>query len=279
MIPDFVVVGNVARDVVPGGWRAGGTAVYAAEVARGLGRRVGVVTAATADVADALPADVEVVRHPAVESTSFENVYTTAGRAQYLRAPGEAIPASLVPEAWTEARIALLGPVYHEVDSAVAARFRGTVGVCGQGHLRRADRDGRVRPLPPDAWDAAPLLRHARALFLSEEDIALDGADAPAAWAKLVPILAITDGSRGARVHADGAWRHISACPANELDPTGAGDAFAAGFLVALDEGADPWTAARFGAATASFVVEAVGPAVPSRPAVEERMNSNQLVS
>ena len=44
LVPDFVVCGNVVRDIVPGGWAPGGTAVYAAVVARGLGRRVGVVT-------------------------------------------------------------------------------------------------------------------------------------------------------------------------------------------------------------------------------------------
>lgn len=274
MVPDFVIVGNVARDVVAGGWRPGGTAVYAAEVARGLGRRVGLVTAATADVAAALPADIEVVRHPATTSTSFENIYTDAGRTQYLRAAGEPVPAAAVPAAWAGARIALLGPVYHEVDGAVAARFNGLVGVCAQGYLRRADPDGRVRPLPPSAWDAAPLLRRARALFLSEEDIALDGGDAPAAWGEVVPILAVTDGRRGARVHACGEWRHVPAFPAHEVDPTGAGDAFAASFLVALDEGADPWTAARFGAATASFVVEAAGPGAPTRAAVEARISS-----
>jgi sugar/nucleoside kinase (ribokinase family) len=272
-LPDFVIVGNVARDVVPGGWRPGGTAVYAAGVARGLGRRVGLVTAATEDVVRAgLPDDVQVMRHPAGTSTSYENVYTPEGRIQYLRAAGEPLPPGAVPAAWVEARVALIGPVYHEVDASVAERFLGLVGICAQGYLRRADADGRVRPLPPDAWDVAPLLRRARALFLSEEDIALDAGDAPSAWAEMVPILVVTDGRHGARIHADGGWRHVPAFAACEVDPTGAGDAFAAGYLVALDEGADPWTAARFGAAAASFVVEAVGPVTPDRAAVERRI-------
>jgi sugar/nucleoside kinase (ribokinase family) len=56
------------------------------------------------------------------------------------------------------------------------------------------------------------------------------------------------------------------------VDPTGAGDAFAAAYLIALDEGADPWQAARFAAAAASFVVEAVGSVTPERAAVERRL-------
>jgi len=68
-VPDFVIAGNVVRDIVPGGWEPGGTAVYAAAVAYGLGRRVGVVTAAPADVVAAgLPADVAVARANAAEA-------------------------------------------------------------------------------------------------------------------------------------------------------------------------------------------------------------------
>jgi hypothetical protein len=273
-LPDFVIVGNVARDVVPGGWRPGGTAVYAAHVARGLGRRVGLVTAATEDVVRAgLPDDVPVVRHPAAVSTSFENVYTAAGRVQYLRAAGEPVPAGAVPETWAPARVVLLGPVFHEVDGSVAERFHGVIGVCVQGYLRGVGADGRVEPQPPDTWDAAPLLRRARVLFLSEEDIALDAAgDILATWARAVPILVVTDGRHGARIHAEGIWRHVPAFTVRDVDPTGAGDAFAAGYLVALDEGADPWAAARFAAAAASFVVEAVGPVTPARAAVERRV-------
>src|SRR5215218_9778093 len=107
-VPDFVIAGNVVRDIVPGGWEPGGTAVYAAAVAYGLGRRVGVVTAAPADVVAAgLPADVAVARADAAEATSYENVYTAAGRVQYLRAPGAAIPPETLPAGWADAPAAL----------------------------------------------------------------------------------------------------------------------------------------------------------------------------
>ncbi len=271
---DFVVVGNVARDLVPGGWRAGGTAVYAAVTARGLGRRVGVVTAAPAEVLAAAPlTGVTVVRVPATESPTFENVYTPAGRVQYLRAAGEPVPEAAVPEAWRAARVALLGPVYHEVDVATAARFTGLRGLCAQGYLRRADADGRIRPLPPDAWPTADI-RGIDVLVVSEEDLGGRANGVLAAWAAQVPVLAVTLGRRGARVRAQGVWQHIPACPAREVDPTGAGDAFAAALLIALDEGAEPWQAARFAAAAASLVVEAEGPVAPEREAVQARMRA-----
>jgi sugar/nucleoside kinase (ribokinase family) len=43
------------------------------------------------------------------------------------------------------------------------------------------------------------------------------------------------------------------------LDPTGAGDVFAAAMLLALAAGQAPADAARLGAAAASIVVEGVG--------------------
>lgn len=263
----------MVRDLVADGWVPGGTAVYAAVVARGLGRRVGVVTAAPADVVAAgLPADVAVARADVREATAYENVYTTMGRVQYLRAAGSPIPPETLPPAWAEAPVALIGPVYHEVPTALVARFRGSVGVCAQGFLRRAGPDARVTVMPPEEWDALPVLRHAQALFLSAEDLAGGPSpDVPRAWLETVPITVVTAGERGARVHADGRWWSVPAYPATPVDPTGAGDSFAAAFMVARDEGADPLAAARFAAAVAAITVEGRGPQAPSRAAVAAR--------
>jgi sugar/nucleoside kinase (ribokinase family) len=64
------------------------------------------------------------------------------------------------------------------------------------------------------------------------------------------------------------------------VDLTGAGDVFASAFLVRLDETAqssgveDPWEAARFANAVASFSVEGQGiSAIPSREQVDEYLD------
>lgn len=245
--------------------------MYAAAVARGLGRRVGVVTAATDDVVRAgLPPPVQIARHPAVESVSFANRYTDGHRSQRLGAAGEPIPPETVPDAWCDAPLVLLGAVYHEVTPALAARFTGRVGLCAQGFLRRADAAGNVRPLPPEQWDAAALLERTGALFCSEED--LGGAAPPGWWAARVPVLAVTRGRAGAWLYVHGERRQIPACPAREVDPTGAGDAFAAAFLIAVDEGAGPWQAAHFAAAAAALTVEHPGPYAPTRAEIAARL-------
>jgi sugar/nucleoside kinase (ribokinase family) len=60
------------------------------------------------------------------------------------------------------------------------------------------------------------------------------------------PLLVVTDGAHGARVYTDGRMRLIPAPAVVEVDPTGAGDVFAAAFFAALDRGAETMHAARF---------------------------------
>ena len=56
-VPDFVAVGNAAKDVVADGWRLGGTVTFAAVQAERLGLSVGVVGRTPADLGleEALP--------------------------------------------------------------------------------------------------------------------------------------------------------------------------------------------------------------------------------
>lgn len=72
--------------------------------------------------------------------------------------------------------------------------------------------------------------------------------------------MVITRGVDGAEVVASYGTHRVPAVPVEAvIDPTGAGDAFAAGLLAGLLKGASPLASARLGAVVASFVVEAVG--------------------
>lgn len=66
-------------------------------------------------------------------------------------------------------------------------------------------------------------------------------------------------GGDGTLVHTPEGRLAAPALPVRALDPTGAGDAHRAGFLFALERGADLGIAARFANVLGSFVVEQVG--------------------
>jgi sugar/nucleoside kinase (ribokinase family) len=73
------------------------------------------------------------------------------------------------------------------------------------------------------------------------------------------PIVAITMDREGVLVNGT----PVAAAPATIVDPTGAGDAFTAGFLAALLEGADPVAAAGRGTRLAADAVAQMGARPP----------------
>jgi 1D-myo-inositol 3-kinase len=272
---DFLVIGHVVRDVVPDGYTVGGTTTYSSITARNLGRRPGIVTRLAPDfvVPDVLH-NIAVARVPSNHTTTFHNIYHDGHRQQFLLSVAEALQPDDIPAEWRAAPIVHLGPLAREIDSRFAKLFPGAlVGVTPQGWLRQWDETKRVRMRP---WEEAPeILPHVDVLVLSEEDLAPRGNALFDEYARLTRIAVMTQGARGCVVFTQGQQRQIPGFPAREIDPTGAGDVFAAAFLIRLQETGDPFESARFANATASFCVEAPGvTGIPTRKQVEERLAS-----
>lgn len=270
-VPDFLVIGHLVKDLGPDGWRPGGTVTFASLLAQRMGLSVGVVTRAGPDVdCRALLPQAEVICSPSDATICFDNRYVDGRRRQWVSAGAATITPAHVPLAWRTARIVLLGPVWPEMSPELSELFPGSlVGVSAQGWLRRRDAQGQVRR---QHWRGTPFWRGAQVLFVSEEDLGRGREDLHR-WASEVPIVAFTKGWRGARVFAAGRWRRLPPFPGQEVDPTGAGDVFAAGFLVRLWETGDIGEAARFGGAAASLSVAATGAeGVPTREQIEGRL-------
>ncbi len=282
---DALIVGHLTRDLLPdGGWRSGGAALYAAVTASRLGLRVGIVTSAPADLCASVAAtldDSPMIAVDAETATSFENVYTPAGRVQYLRASAEPLTLDDIPTRWRRCAVALLAPVAGEVAPGLAAALDARViGAAPQGWLRAWDATGRVRPQPLDGA-ALDALRSFSALIVSREDLTGPAADATTqeaadetlrAWARLVPLVAVTRGAEGADLYRAGAVERYPGSPAREVDPTGAGDVFAAAFLSALARDGDAAAAIAQANRIAALSVEGVGPsAIPTLAQVAAR--------
>ena len=102
--------------------------------------------------------------------------------------------------------------------------------------------------------------RRADAFFCNEEEAeSLFGAPDVARTAP-GKLLFVTRGSRGVSVVQGSHVTEVAAVPADEVDPTGAGDALCGGVLAALARGVHPVEAARLGVAVAAQVVGDVGP-------------------
>jgi len=278
--PHFLVIGHLVKDKVAAGFRLGGTAAYASLTASKLGVPTAVLTSAAADLdLAALPPDIDVHLLPAPQTTVFENVYGRQGRTQYVWGQAGPIAARDVPDEFRQAPIVLLGPLVGEVEEEVVRCFtRSLLAISPQGWLRAIRPDGRVQRISPLRWRPRLLFYHSQALFVSEEDLPPEETDETLArWAAHLPILFFTLGARGSRLCHDGHWRQVPAFPAAEVDPTGAGDVFAAAFLIRYTETTDVWQAALFAAAAASLSVEGEGTAaIPSRAQVEERLHEHR---
>ena len=89
------------------------------------------------------------------------------------------------------------------------------------------------------------MLRKATATVVSIEDVRHDETLIKQ-WATWARLLVVTRGALGCTVYYDGVMTDLPARNEVEIDPTGAGDLFAAAFFTRLKQTGSPLTAARF---------------------------------
>ena len=160
-----------------------------------------------------------------------------------------------VPRAWRDAPCLHVAPMPFERQRALLE---------GRGDHRFVSVDPH-RPLHRDTLDAwRGALAHADALFASDDEVRLDGArERPRETLSSLVTgrLRYVAHKRGADggvlydAHDDALWQW-EAAPAVAVDVTGAGDAFAAGFVSACHAGLPVASALARGAATASVAIE-----------------------
>jgi 1D-myo-inositol 3-kinase len=285
-IPEFLTIGHVTRDMhADGSFSLGGTVTFAALTAYRLGLAAAIVTRASAQLLPELPlclSGIGLAGRASPETTTFVNHYQQGLRTQYLQARAEQQDIEDVPGPWRTAPIVLLGPLAQELAPDFVTLFSRRPGAIlaasPQGWLRRWDAGGRVWLAPWTAAEQAlPLLD---VLVLSHDDL-LPFAEGKrmaaeamlARWSLQVSLLVATNGRHGATLFQHGAAQHFAAYPTTEVDPTGAGDVFAAAFLCHLYRHGDPGEAMNFANCAASFSVERVGiEGIPTWEMVEARL-------
>jgi sugar/nucleoside kinase (ribokinase family) len=254
------IVGSTVRDVVymPGHAPAqstGGSPLFAALALAALGVRPGIATrcddaalaAPIAELADpfCLRIDPTVVQSELRYREDGERDHTLAGLGVEWSAEdvtGWAAPA-LRAATWVHAGTQRGGDLGPEVLAALAAGGR-SVALDAQGPLRRPE----VGPLVLSGTLDAALLQHVQALKLSEhEALAAYGTiDAREIRARCgVPEVLVTFGQWGAAISCEQGAGQATSTAVIGVDPTGAGDAFLAGYANARATGSGPLAAAQ----------------------------------
>lgn len=272
---DYLLIGHICQDVTPEGPRLGGTVSFGALTVQALGLRVGVLTSASPEMEPLLSPlqSVPLVAIPSEQSTTYKNTYTPEGRVQMLLGRARDLHWCDLPHRWRKPGIVHLAPVADEVDPGLAGCFDGAlVGVTPQGWMRRWDRIGRVSFR---SWaNASRVLANTRALVLSIEDITGDE-DLALYLAGQVNVLVVTRGRAGCTLFVQGQSAHIPALQVREVDPTGAGDIFAAAFFAHLKASGNPLASARFATALAGDSVTRSGlESIPNAATIQAVLSS-----
>jgi len=256
---ELVVVGHVTVDHVDGDIRPGGAALYAALAARKLGVRAGIVTSFAQDypfldVLAGIPSRVI----EAERTTEMVNAYHDDLRFQRIKAVAATIRhRHLEGIRMSDDAAVLYCPVVHEIAPPYPALSpEGLCGLAPQGLFRSWDDEGNVTKCQWAESEAG--LAGVDVVCMSEDDTNVPDELADGFSGKA---FVITKGVEGCRVHAGADIYDFPAVFADELDPTGAGDVFAAAFLVSLRAGEAVSQAAKIAAreAAASIEYEGVG--------------------
>jgi len=278
---DLVTVGHFAIDyihlptTVPPKPTLGGSPTYVSVAAARLGAKVSVVSKVGEEFSNNY---VKWLENNQVDLSGLKQVKgasTTQFVIKYqknwkrrlqLKARAPLLSVDDLPDSM-QAKSVHIAPIANEVPPKLVSKLRETTSVLSldpQGFVRSFDRKGNVSL---KRWKGKGVLERVDVYKSSLNEIlaATEKSKLEHAMRKIidygVKIVIVTRGMRGSTLFFDNAVYNIPACASKVVaDPTGAGDAFIGAFLAEYVRGKDPLWCACVGSASASFVVEGIGP-------------------
>lgn len=271
--PDLLCIGFFCHDLHKKGHILGGTASYSSLMCSHLGQKTSVLTSVGSDFKyfDIFEKNgIQIYNKQAPKTTVFQNQYDDNGkRTQYIHHRSETLYYEDLPEDWKQAHVVKFCLIADEVDISLLNAFpNALIGATIQGWLRQWNDEGKIFPKQMD-WE---ILKTVDIVFMSEEDIE-DYESVIPTIVEYVKILVLTKGAEGATIFYNNQRFDFPAFPVNEVDPTGAGDIFAASFLVQYHKTKDIALSAAFAHAAASYIVEDLGINIPSIQKINTRFN------
>ncbi|MFL2761820.1 MAG: PfkB family carbohydrate kinase [Dehalococcoidia bacterium] len=277
-LPDLLIIGPITNDhsVLDEDYKSlGGTTTYGAVLAQKLNYHPAIVTSMKrGDLPQNSLPGIPIHIAESINTTSFVNIYNSEGaRKQKLIDIATKIKPSDIPKEWIKTPVVLLGPLANEVDYSCTRIFSDSIVIATiQGWLRQWDSKGMTSI--PKEWDGTEVLPFVDAAIVSEHDF--ENLEDFEKWKTLVNILILTQGENGATIFHSGKKIHIPGWKTDAVDPTGAGDVFAAAFSLSYSKSSNVEYAGRFASCAASFSVQGVGfESMPTQKQVESRMNQH----
>ena len=227
---DYLIIGHITKDHFQNGYRLGGTAVYSGVLAQRMGLNVAVFTSGASNLDLDIMKGIDIIDQPSPGTTTFINEYSPEGRTQRLLDRAEDLDLNQIPEMWRQAKIIHLAPLARDVPISASREFpQGILAYSLQGWMRDWDDEGWISSTPLPRLD--PPVRKKSAGFLSIEDLG-DNRNALKSIHSQFPTLVTTLGPMGVKIQSGSRILSVPAPPAAERDPTGAGDIFAAAFMI-----------------------------------------------
>ncbi|MDP7038980.1 MAG: PfkB family carbohydrate kinase [Myxococcota bacterium] len=256
-----LLIGHITEDRLGNMRKLGGGVSFAAKVAALAQCTTTLVTSAPKDFSywhelDTLN-QIDIINIESLHATTFELNDTSKTRSLKLVHRALDIQTGHLPLAAQTPDMIFLGPIIHEVDTAVLKACRPCFSVLGlQGFLRQSDKRGHIVPAE---FDPQSFLEHpTNVVSLSQEDH--PDAVNIAAVLSTKSIVALTRGDAGATIYeSPSIQHHIRAYPAKQVDSTGAGDAFLFRLGLGLARHETLLDAANAAAQNAARVVEGYG--------------------
>jgi sugar/nucleoside kinase (ribokinase family) len=279
---DLVTAGHFAIDLISSPKittpkpTLGGPPTYVSVAAKKLGAKVSVISKVGEDFSgkhiawlNSNGVDLSGLKNiKGASTTRFILKYANWRRQLQLKSRAPPILPEDIPNS-LRAKVVHIASVTNEISRDIVVKMRTLTNVLSldpQGFVREFDANGNMRL---KRWHDQQVLEQIDVYksSLSEIRMITGLADLQLAMEKIhdygAKIVIVTREMKGSKLLFEGKLYDIPACkPKIVRDPTGAGDAFIGAFLAEYVKGKDPIWCACIGSASASFVVEGVGPDV-----------------
>lgn len=221
------------------------------------------------------------------QTGGFKLIYYDDQGNRSLELLGDAKKISFFPEELVDSDWILFGPIFQEIDidyvKMIKSKSRAKIFVDPQGFIRR-NENGLIKHHKAHEIEEIASLSNVfkpnevECRILTGIDPRIDyksSARIIKSWGADLVILTLAE--QGSVMYDGNEFYLIPAYATEALDPTGAGDTYAAGIIYAFDNGYDYYQAGCFASSVSSIMVECCGPDFPLTQAEAEKRKNELL--